>query len=104
MEKITDHYWLPPGIDYLRWMDGDKVIRVAKVAGGRVLALYPSPGKDVFYGEAFTNIDDESPRSEVRRETIDDELWLKLLDGESREKIFETIESVRDPPIMDPLF
>lgn len=83
-----------PDILYMRFMKDGKVVRVAKFdqSQGLLLALYPSDKPDIFSGEASTRIDDASPRSEVRRDSIKDKIWLKLLDGEPIKKIVKDYE------------
>lgn len=74
---------------YMRFMKQGKVVRVARAdtLRGLVLALYPSADKNIFYTEAFHEIDEKSERGQIRREAIKDAVWLKLLDGEPHETI-----------------
>ncbi len=84
----------PLAIRYMRYFQEGKVLRVARVdpMEGLVLALYPTKNPDEFSGEAFHEIDQESERTILKREDVQDEVWLRLLDGESREGILEGYE------------
>ena len=84
----------PFAIQYMRYFQKGKVLRVARMDSieGLVLALYPTENSDEFSGEAFREIDQESSRVILKREKIQDEIWLRLLNGESSEKILEDYE------------
>ena len=68
---------------YMRFLQQGRVIRVARVntRQGLALALYPTQDSKVFEGEAFHDVDDNSPRTKQNRSSIKDKVWLKLLDG-----------------------
>lgn len=59
---------------------------------GTVLALYPSDKPGVYYGEAFHEIDDYSPRAEVRESTMKDDIWKKLLAGETIKEVVSSFD------------
>ena len=81
-------------IVYMRFMAKGRVIRVARAdtQRGLVLALYPSEDKDIFYTEAFQEIDDISPKRKIQRSKLKDDIWLRLLDRESHETILADYE------------
>ena len=81
---------------YMRFTKKGKVVRVARAAGGDVLALYPSRNKSFFYGEAFYEPDDESPRTKVRKSEIKDKVWLRLLEGVPITQITKNYETFAD--------
>ena len=84
----------PFAIQYMRYFQKGKVLRVARMDSieGLVLALYPTENSDEFSGEAFQEIDHESERVILKREKIQDEIWLRLLDGEQSEGILKDYE------------
>jgi len=73
--------WVPADVTYMRWIEDDKVMRVARSDGEIIFALYSSENPDIFYGKSLEGMSDVSPRSKVKREMITDEIFLKLLDG-----------------------
>jgi hypothetical protein len=81
-----------PDVLYMRFLKDGKTFRVAKMSGGLCAALYPSQNPDIFYGEAFHEIDDESPKKEVRRSEIKDPILLELLSEKTIEQIVAKYE------------
>jgi len=83
---------VPHDFMYLRYRDdAGKVVRVVKTDFNYVgvLALYPTEDSDVFHGEAFDEMDDNSPQSKVKRSEIDDKLWLGLLDNKKASEVLK---------------
>lgn len=80
----------------MRYFQKGKVLRVAKLDPSRqkFLVLYPSNNREIFYGEAFQKIDDNSARIEILRSDVSDKIWLRLLDGEEIETITNDYESL----------
>ena len=77
---------------YMRWLDGNgKVVRVARMNGGSCQAFYPGE-KDIIYEEFIREIDDPSQRNPLDKKGLKDNLLLRLLSGEDREKILKDYE------------
>jgi hypothetical protein len=76
-----------PDVLYMRFLKDGKIVRVARMAECSCTALYPSENPNIFYGESFHEIDDESPRRRVRRSEIKDRILLSLLQGQPVERI-----------------
>ena len=76
-------------------MKNNEVVRVARADTNRglVLALYPSENKDYFFGEAFSDVNQESTRTRIEISKIQDKIWIRLLDGESHESITADYEA-----------
>jgi hypothetical protein len=82
---------------YMRFMKAGKVVRVARTSpDGSTIALYPSDKSNFFYGEAFHEIDDVSPKRKVRRSEITDRILLKLLQGEPVKSVLKNYRSFGD--------
>jgi hypothetical protein len=74
---------------YMRFFKEGKVLRVARIDiyEGLCLALYPTKNKDTFSTEAFRYLDDESPRGKIERARVQDDIWIKLLDGVPKKEV-----------------
>lgn len=77
---------LPPTFDrrdvvYMKFVKDGKLVRVARIdpSEGMVMALYPTENPNEFSGEAFANIDDNSPRRMLEASKIKDEIWVGLM-------------------------
>lgn len=85
-----NHHW-PNDIVYMRWMELGRVKRVARVGDGGCLAIYPTQNKDKFSLEAV-GPDADSPGvsfNGLTRNEVNDEVWLRLLDGEEIRRILK---------------
>ena len=79
---------------YSRYFQEGKVLRVVRIDAykGEGLALYLSENPAILYIEAFAKVDDMSPKCEVKKIEIRDDIWLGLLDGNSQEDILRVYE------------
>ncbi len=78
-------------------MKKNKIVRVARVTpDGSCIALYPSHKPNIFYGEAFHDSDDNSPRRRIFRSQIKDSVLLKLLEGKTIEEVTKGYETFAD--------
>src|SRR3989344_106885 len=86
MKRITR--WFDMDVVYMRWMHEGRVVRVARVTGGECTALYPASHKDRFSLEAFSQVDESVMRvPKMSRDEVKDEVFLRLLSGESIREI-----------------
>lgn len=81
---------------YMRYFQGGKVLRVAKLDSrvGVVLALYPSDNPETVYGEVFQRIEDSSAREPISRSEVKDDVLEQLLDGKKIKDILKNYEPV----------
>ena len=74
----------PRDIVYIRFVQGEKVVRVTKYDPYKdsiVFALYSTENPNEFSGEAFHNVDDNSPRRVIEKSELQDKIWVALLEG-----------------------
>ena len=73
-------YISTPDVFYMRFMKEGKVVRVARCITnqGMFLALYPSDKEGTFYTEAFHEVDDNSPRGEIKLDKIGDKTKIQF--------------------------
>jgi hypothetical protein len=76
-------------ITYRKFVKDGKTIRVDKLdpVEGKASILYPTANPDIFEGEVFHSVDQESLRIPVERSKIGDRIWIALLDNADIEKI-----------------
>ena len=68
---------------YMRYVKDGKTVRVARMdpSEGMVFALYPTANPGQIEGEAFSRVDDDSPRILLEKSRIKDEVWIALIEG-----------------------
>ena len=86
--------FLPDDVVYMRFYQREKVLRVARVdpLRGLCLALYPSGDPTFFYGEAFREADDSSPRTPFPAKSLKEDVWKRLLNGDEIKAILGDYE------------
>ncbi len=74
---------------YLRFVKDGKIVRVARMdpLKGIVFALYPTDNLNLLEGDAFINVDDNSPRRVLEKSSIKDEIWISLVEGKDMEPV-----------------
>lgn len=78
---------MDPHFLYMRWWKEGKVERVARHSGGAVLYLLPTENPENFIYGGVVDLDTASAENTIERKSIEDYVWLGLLDGKKKEDV-----------------